>query len=123
MRIASIVLLCFVALLVAVAVAPAEAQTSLAVPLDRAVLIWDQPAPGPNQALPSEYVVTCGTQVTRIPATQQQIAIRDAVPGPGSYTCTVYADSRFGRSGDAVGPAFEAGYPPGDLVNVRIEVR
>lgn len=91
----------------------ASAQTPLLVSHLGAEFHWDL-QPFTEENAPDSHVLTCdGSSVTvQMPATS--IPIRDVVPGPGSYTCTLYAQNAAGRQvePDALFPLFQSGYVP-----------
>lgn len=95
-------------------VAGVSAQTPLPVSHLDAQFQWDL-QPYTEENAPESHVLTCdGSSVTvTMPATS--IPIRDVVPGPGSYTCTIYAQNAGGRQvePDVPFPLFESGYTPG----------
>ena len=113
-------------LLLAVMLFSAEgawAQTALSVSLATGTLAWDAP-PADAPYLPlTQYVITCGTASTNIPAPATSVPVRTFVPSPGVYDCTIRAENSFGRSAETAIPHFAAGYPPAGPVSIWLEVR
>lgn len=63
----------------------------------------------------TEHVLTCGAISQTVAMPNVSIPVRNVVPGPGSYTCTLYAQNSAGRQAepDVPFPQFESGYVPG----------
>lgn len=103
-----------VVIFAALGVSSAQAQTVIAVPFDTATLSWTVPAPDATHSAPSDHTVSCGANTATVPMPQTSILVSAVVPGPGTYTCTVYAQNVFGRHAgpDVSFPVFEAGFPP-----------
>lgn len=117
---------CFVLLACLVMVpALAQAQTTLKVSLGSAKLAWDAGVPGPNETLATKHVITCGPLTTEVLMPAVTIPVKDVVPGPGTYDCTIYAVNDFDRQVDPDGafPQFQAGNPPPKATNFRLEVK
>jgi len=113
-------------LLLAVMLFSAEgawAQTALSVSLATGTLAWDAPPDGAPYLPLTQYVITCGTASTNIPAPATSVPVRTFVPSPGVYDCTIRAENAFGRSAEAPIPSFTAGYPPAEPAAIRLEVR
>jgi len=93
-----------VLVLFALVLPPAQAQTTIAVDLNRAKLTW-QWAQGaaPDDGMAAEFRMKCGptagnyTKVTTIsnPVTRE-IAVKDAITGSGNWFCVVTAANQFG---------------------------
>lgn len=104
---------------------PGYAQTILKVPLSSAKLAWDAGVPGPGESVATKHVVTCGTVSKDVLMPTTSLAVKDIVPGPGTYNCTIYAVNDFDRQLDPDGsfPSFQAGNPPSKGSNFRLEVK
>lgn len=63
----------------------------------------------------TEHVLTCGVSVVTVPMPNTSIPVRNVVPGPGIYSCTLYAQNSAGRQADpdVPFPQFQSGYIPG----------
>lgn len=102
-----------------------EAQTVIAVDLNKAKLSWDwtQGAGG----MVEEFRVKCGntsgnyTRVTSLanPAARE-VAVRDAIAGSGNWFCVVTAANQFGESGVSNEVPFVAGAAPSSPTNTRV---
>lgn len=107
-------------------VAPAAAQTMVAVDITKASLAWDAPTTG---GAVGQYHVQCGpatgsfTAVTSVPVGQTTQPIQQAVPQAGKWFCVVTAENQFGTSAPSNEVSFEAGSPPGAVTNVTIQVK
>ena len=113
-------------LLLAVMLFSAEgawAQTALSVSLATGTLAWDAP-PADAPYLPlTQYVITCGSVATVLPAPATSIPLNSFVRTPGVYSCTMRAENAFGRSAETPIPSFTAGYPPAEPAAIRLDVR
>lgn len=92
----------------------ASAQTPILVSHMDAQFHWDlQPFTAENA--PDSHVLTCGTTSVTVPMPTTSILIKDVVPGPGQYSCTLYAQNGAGRQvePDVPFPLFQSGYTPG----------
>ena len=108
-------LVLLIALLIGTGVA--EAQQTIAVDIDRAVLDWEW-AQGTGGAA-TEFRVLCGptTGVYTLPpvvvaAPATEVPVRQVAATPGTYFCVVVAANLFGVSGASNEVAFQAGSPP-----------
>lgn len=115
------------ALLAIMGLVPATglAQTVIQVPFDKGKFAWDpNPEDPANGVGPTRWVlINCGGGDVRVDMPQTSIPINQVVSGPGSYTCTIKAANNYGPSSAVSFPGFEAGYIPGAVGNVRIEVQ
>jgi hypothetical protein len=104
---------------------PAYAQTVLQVPYDAAQIVWAAPVDPPpaGAGVTRWHAMNCGAADIRIDLPATSIKVSAVAPGPGSYTCTLWAVNNFGKSLPTAVPVFEAGYVPPTPANVRIEVR
>lgn len=92
----------------------APAQTQLLVSHLDAQFQWDL-QPYTEENAPESHVLTCGGVSVIAPMPATSIPVKDVVPGPGQYTCTLYAQNGGGRQvePDVPFPIFESGYTPG----------
>mgnify|MGYP001610628326 CR=1 FL=1 len=111
-------ILCCAFLLMA---SPVYAQTVLRVSLATGQFAWDNP-PGTTA---TQNVITCGAVSVAVPMPANTIAVNAVVPGPGDYTCVLYAQNSFDKSPgpDPQFPPFTAGYVPPVPTALRLEVR
>lgn len=109
---------------VGLAASPSNAQTIIQVPFVAASFSWDVPAPGLNQSPATKHTVVCGSLSIDVPMPATRIAVGSVVPGPGVYSCSLYASNAFGRQTEpnVPFPQFEAGYVPAAPLSPRIEV-
>jgi hypothetical protein len=111
-----------IALAVLTTAAAAEAQSSLAVDIDRAHFVWEwtQGSGGPAR----EFRIRCGTATHIIsdPALRT-VAVKTVVANPGSYSCTIAAANEFGEAPPSPAVQFQTGQAPAPVTGVRIEVR
>lgn len=93
----------------------ASAQSPLLVSHLDAQFQWDVGTVDATHDAPTEHVLTCGAITNIVPMPNTSIAVKDVVPGPGTYTCTLYAQNSAGRQAepDVPFPQFESGYVPG----------
>ena len=101
--------------------ATASAQAPLLVSHLGAEFQWDlQPFTAENA--PESHVLTCGSSSVTVPMPATSIPIRDVVPGPGSYTCVIYAQNTGGRQADpdVPFPLFQSGYVPGAPFQLQV---
>lgn len=102
------------------------AQEVLKVPLGTAQFGWDvqmgDPGTGDD---PTQHVITCGTHTLVVPMPANTAPVKDVVPGPGTYECTLYAENDFDRSPgpDPSFPSFTTGFGPKTPAVLRIEVK
>ena len=88
---------------------PIAAQEQLAVRYQSAKVVWN--APAPTDAV-TKHTVKCGPEInewehsTEVPAPANEIALKDLLPGPGLYVCSVTASNIAGESGAAFTPPF-----------------
>ncbi len=103
----------------------AQAQTLLSVPFGSAQFAWDAPVVDATHSAPTSYQITCGTTSVTITAPATSARIRDVVPGPGTYDCSISARNSFGSSPapDPAFPSFVAGNPSGPATNLRLLVQ
>lgn len=106
-------------------VSPSIAQLTLQVPYDKANFHWDAPQDPPpaSTGVTRWYVINCGGTGIRVDVPATSYPVKDAVPGPGTYTCTIVAVNNFGASAPVNFPTFEAGFIPGSVPNPRIEIQ
>lgn len=97
----------------------AHAQTLIKAPLASARLAWD---PGTGA---TKHVVICGDVTREVLMPDTSIAVREMVPGPGTYDCSIYAENTFARqtTPNVPFPQFQAGDPPTEPVRQRLEVQ
>ena len=102
-----------------------EAQTPLKVPFGSAKLAWDAGVPDATHSAATKHVVTCGTVSVDVLMPTTSIPVKDVVPGPGTYDCTLYAENDFTRQTEPPRPfpQFQAGYGPNTGANLRLEVQ
>jgi len=98
----------------------ASGQT-LAVSHLGAEFAWTIPAHTAENA-PTSHVVTCGAAVVTVPMPANSVPVRNVVAGPGSYTCTLYAQNAAGRqtAPDVPFPVFQSGYTPGLPIQLQV---
>jgi len=102
----------------------ASAQTVLSVPLDQARIVWDAPVLAPTTSPVTHYLVTCGTYTATTPDATPELLLSVVLTAPGTYTCTVQAVNQYGASVPSdPSPTFSAGYRPGRVPSIRLEVR
>jgi hypothetical protein len=99
----------------------AFAQTTLKVAISTGQFAWDNPV----NTTATQNVVTCGSVSVVVPMPAATIAVSAVVPGPGTYTCTLYAENAFDKSAgpDPAFPVFQAGHIPPSPQSLRLEVR
>lgn len=116
------VLLCLGFLLVATSV---QAQTVIQVPLNSGYFVWDIPAPDVNHGAALKHTIVCGSISIDVPMPANSFKVKDVVPGPGTYSCTLYASNAMGRQvePDVPFPTFDTGLLPMVPTNQRLEVR
>lgn len=104
---------------------PVQAQTVLKVPFGSGLFAWDVPAPDATHSLPDKHVIVCGSVTYEVPMPQTSVRIRDVVPGPGTYDCTIYSENAFSRQAEpnVPFPQFQAGNAPPAPVRQRLEVQ
>lgn len=112
-------------LLILAASTIANAQTTIAVNINTAVLQWNAPTGG---AAPTEYRVKCGTAAgtyTLPPAVVQapttSVPVKSAIPSSGNYFCVVSAANQFGESPNSNEVVFQAGDVPLAPTNLVIQ--
>jgi len=104
----------------------AQAQTTIAVDINRAVFTW-QPSVGGSPV--TDYVVQCGPSTgvyqsgVTVPAPQTTFSVASVVPSPGTYFCVVVARNQFGMSGPSNEVTFQAGSPPGPPSGLTIRAQ
>ena len=111
LSVAIIVWLCITA-------ASVDAQTSATVPYQTAQFYWD----APTTALPTYYLLNCGTVDINIVAPATQYPVKSAVPGEGAYTCTLKAGNEFGIS-DPATVSFTTGLAPSAPPNIHVKIK
>lgn len=100
------------------------AQTSVAVDIDKATLVW-QASVGGGQV--GEYKVKCGpttgnyTQTTAVVATQTSVPVKNVISGIGVWFCAVTASNQFGESGPSNEISFEAGTKPNNPTGLILQ--
>ena len=103
----------------------ADAQTVVAIDIQRATLLWDW-TQGTGGAA-TEFRAKCGqvsgtyTKVTILanPAARS-MPVKDAILGSGNWFCAVSAANRYGESGLSNEVPFDAGDIPSNPSNVRV---
>lgn len=102
-------------------VVSASAQSPLLVSHLDAQFQWDL-QPFTTENAPESHVLTCGGSSITIPMPATSIPIRDVVTGPGTYTCTLYAQNTVDRQvePDVPFPVFQSGYTPGQPFQVEV---
>lgn len=117
----------YLVLLACLVLAPAvaQAQSVLKVPLGTAKFAWDAGVPDATHSAATKHVVSCGSVTVDVPMPANSVAVKDLVPGPGTYDCTIYAVNDFDRQVEPDGafPSFQAGNPPPKPISQRIEVK
>ncbi len=114
MKTASILLLALVAVFIASA-AHAQAPTTIAVDIDRAVLQWTPPIGGSPA---TGRHIKCGPSsgvypsVATVADTATSAPIKSVVPEPGTYFCVTARFNAFGESPPSPEVNFSAGRPP-----------
>lgn len=103
-------------------VAMASAQAPLLVSHLDADFFWDAGVVDATHSAATEHVLTCGVSVVTVPMPNTSIPVRNVVPGPGIYSCTLYAQNSAGRQADpdVPFPQFQSGYVPGAPFMVQV---
>lgn len=119
-----VIRLCVLVSLMAASVVWAQA-TDLKVPFGSASFAWDVPAPDATHSPATKHVLTCGTVVVEVPMPTTSIPLKNVVPGPGHYVCTLYAENDYGRQTDpnVPFPVFDAGNRPNPPAQLRLEAQ
>lgn len=83
---------------------------------------WTPGAVDATHDAPDAHVLTCGSIAQTVAMPNVSIPVRDVVPGPGTYMCTLYAQNSAGRQADpdVPFPQFQSGYVPGIPFQLRI---
>ena len=108
----------------------AQAQTTVVVDLNRALLQWNWTKgtnPGVDDGDVAEFVIKCGNAplvynketVLANPAARS-IAVKDAIRGSGDWFCIVTARNQFGESGASNEVPFAAGVKPSSPSNLSV---
>lgn len=104
----------------------ANAQTSVAVDINKELLVWDWNI-GTGGAVGS-FTMKCGadinTMTTLTPIadpTTRAIPVKSVITGVGSWTCAVTASNQFGESPPSNAVSFFAGTIPVAPVNLRLQ--
>jgi hypothetical protein len=106
-----------------------EAQTAIAVDINRAKLSWDWVQVAPTDSIPDDFVVKCGqstgnyTKLTPVVFPTKQVAVKDAIAGNGSWFCVVTARNQFGESLPSNEVNFTAGNIPGSATNLTVSAQ
>jgi hypothetical protein len=102
-----------------------QAQTELRVSLASGRFVWDLPPASPGISPATKHVIECGAVRVEVPMPETTLAISQAVPGPGVYECSIYAENDFARQVEPNVPfvPFRAGNPPAPVLRQRIEVQ
>ncbi len=116
-----------VASLILVFSGQAWAQTSIAVDIDKATIVWDAWAVGQGSK-PDTYHVKCGDSTgnynhpqVNVPSDRNSTPVKSAIPGIGAYFCVVTASNQFGQSGPSNEINFEAGSKPDNPTGTHLE--
>lgn len=103
------------------------AQTSIAVDIDKATIVWNVWVVGQGSK-PDTYHVKCGDSTGNynhpqvdVPSERNSTPVKSAIPGIGAYFCVVTASNQFGESGPSNEISFEAGSKPDPPTNTRLE--
>ncbi|MDH5738734.1 MAG: hypothetical protein OEY77_00245 [Nitrospira sp.] len=99
----------------------ALAQTPVYVSHLQGAFQWDL-QPFTTENAPESHVLTCGGNSVTVPMPATSTPITDVVPGPGQYTCVLYAQNGAGRQAepDVPFPLFESGYVPGQPFQLQV---
>lgn len=99
-----------------------SAQAQLMVSHLDANFSWSPGVVDATHGAATEHVLTCGAITNVVPMPNTSVAVRDVVPGPGTYTCTLYAQNSAGRQADpdVPFPLFESGYMPGLPIQLSV---
>ena len=95
----------------------AQAQTSIAVDLNKATLEW-QHTVAPDTGVPDGFNMKCGnvsgqyTKITTVGPTARSMPVKDAITGSGNWFCAVSAYNQFGESALSNEVPFAAGAKP-----------
>lgn len=102
----------------------AQAQTVISVPFNSAVFAWDATPADATHSAATKHTVVCGAVQVDVPMPATSIPIRNVIPGPGVYSCSLFASNTFGRQTEpnVPFPQFEAGTTPWPPTNTRLEV-
>ena len=102
----------------------AQAQTSVAVDINKAKLMWDWTQG--TGGVPAEFLVKCGTtsqnytRITSVAPTLRELSVSSAITGSGNWFCTVSAANQFGESANGNEVPFVAGAVPSSPTNMRV---
>lgn len=121
----------WVALMSALFIGTAQAQSTVSVDVNKAKLAWDwAPAPAPLDGNPDSFKMKCGkvtavyTVATPInDPTARTVSIRQVIPSQGIWFCSVFAVNRIGESGGSNEVSFDAGALPATPSNNRVQAQ